>query len=967
MKLKDWFNKRQIESQPVTKTVNYKPLLESLEKSFGIEIYPVLAKYISKNLDPKNAKTIVYDILDKSFNDMSKSEWIQSQPSNFHRTLAEKTLQSNRDLLIKGLTNISDRDIEDLTLWDGYDFLDKSDHYVESPPKKLNETHPYKPYIAKVHSDNKLSWYHNQHQSLSNDNFIKRNLEPWLQSKFSKEHHPMIRNFFNKIMESSTRHAVPARDTTPGPNVIRARHLKAILQNDDSLNFQVGQGKLHISAQRHGHGLPTHEWEFSPQEGIKDVQFERQSKGWVRKSEELEKGAARRLYGNFDPQKELPDSNEMANWVEGNIEGREKIPDPSPNARLRMLNKLRNRAKVRFNPETKQNEYLLHRQLSQWEKDSAVKGDKINHQKTKHQSGHTSWTPFLNSITESIGIYDRSSFDREDTGSYNHIVSAWIPESHIKTIPLQYGESGTENVRSKGPPSGTALKEQEVIVNPNHNSEIHEIHKDSGADPKKWNWQKIYSKTNPMNKSEDLEKAVDESSWKRVSGKHFEDGSITVNHKAHLEQPHAHDAYNKMLADPKVFKGKKDEMSGISAKMIHTPHGYTENNEFTSYAEPDTYMTKPYHRKPESHTRSWVDKPILGWATMATRNIYHAGDIGHLIEDVSTQEHQGVPVTAHKFEKDHATLALDRSLMTKNVNPDERQKIATMDYLMGNNDRHAGNMLVSNSSNTEGYHGLKAIDHERNFQYKQPLHKVSAVSGFRDHQNDTPYNFMTRPSLSLLNRISNWHSHEETVDWWNKNKHKIKNQMEKELSHINDEDIRNHIRDNFNHRWEKLSNWADNLNSRQDFWNKDDFHGPFKDTRIIKRYTPKITSKFLKDTFKGDPKEAISRISDIINRKGKLTPNQTSVVKSGMEKVIDSLTPDQAVDLFSHAMENPKLKTQAMKNHNLQFDKLLLNRIAENNSPEHMTKLADHIDSLPEEKKGSLPEWSDYLRQKLAQ
>ena len=209
---------------------------------------------------------------------------------------------------------------------------------------------------------------------------------------------------------------------------------------------------------------------------------------------EMEKGAARRLYGKFDPLKELGGNKKMSNWVSGNYEDsgtgehRQNLPDPSSAAKIRMTNKLSNRAKTRFNSKTKQREFLLHRQMSQWEFDKHHKNGIISHSGEKD---FTSWTPFLSSIVDSSGIYPKSSFDANDKDSYNTIVSAWVPESHVKTIPIQYGRTGTSDPSRRGASSSIYLKEQEVIVKPNHNSEVHSIYKDSGKTPHAWDWKKI--------------------------------------------------------------------------------------------------------------------------------------------------------------------------------------------------------------------------------------------------------------------------------------------------------------------------------------------------------------------------------------------------------------------------------------------------------------------------------------------
>jgi GNAT superfamily N-acetyltransferase len=859
MKLKDWLSKRTESINPVEKTVSYIPLLNSLEKSFGDEIYPVITKHISKDLTTKEAKKLALDLLNKSFNSLVKTEWIESYKSQFQKDYAEKSLQKDVALLIKGFS-ISSSDMENLILFDG---LNKS--MAEAPPKYVGERHSYKPYIGKIHSDGKLSWYYNDNQSKINDTEIATGFQNWLERNHSSENHPIIRQFFKQAMSSDTRHAVPARDKSPGPNMVRARHLKAIMQNKDVMNFNVSPHKISIALKRHIQGEPIHEWEFTPKGGIKDIQHQRS--GQMAKSEDLEKG----LHGD---------------WKK---EGYKIVAN--------------------YNEDEKQNKAGLANAYT----------TKVFDKNNNHV-GEASFVLHPNGDEVSVSSYVHPDHQRKGIATAMYQMA----EKYFN-LPIK-AETQTSSAKA------------------------------------------LWSQPNrSFGKSEELNKAVDNKDWSKIANKHFEDGALTVNHKGHIEQSSVDPSYNHLLSAPQKFKGHKLSGGGISAKMVHHMNGYyDEGGDFVSTPQKtNTFMTKPYHRIPESHTKSWVDKPILGWATMTTKNLFNAGGIGHLAEDVHTHEHEGVPVTVHKFAKGYSPVATDETLHKKQINPDDLQKIAIMDYLTGNNDRHSGNILTSNHQDDEGYHKPLAIDHERNFQYKKKLNSLGGKYRPID-ESETPQAFMQRPGMNHVKHQARWFSHEEPVNWWGQNKHKIKNQMEAELAHINDEGVRNHVRDNFNHRWEKLSSWADNLNSSQDFWNKDDFHVPFKDTRIIKQQAPKITSKFITDQFKGDPKAAINQISDIINSKGKLTANQHHAVKAGMDSVIRSLNPEQAKDLLNHALDNPKLNTSALRNHHLDLKTALLTGLSDNNMTEHMRSVADHIDSLPEEKKGSLPQWSEFFRRNLA-
>jgi 8-oxo-dGTP pyrophosphatase MutT (NUDIX family) len=278
-------------------------------------------------------------------------------------------------------------------------------------------------------------------------------------------------------------------------------------------------------------------------------------KNLLQKPENLNKGAARRLYGPFKPHSELTTdaAKNVERWTGGTsgetfagYDPRAKIPDPSKHAKLRMTNKLAGRTESRINPNTKQREFLLHRQLSQSEMDKYHKNGKFFNQQT-----HSSWTPFLTNITESSGIYPKSSFDPEDSQSYNHIVSAWIPEDKIKSFLPQYGQFIEK--QKVGPLSSRAAKEQEVIVRPGIDAEIHQIHKDTRRHSDQWEWQKIFGK------SEDLQKNT--TNIKNIADSYAKLNNIKLSHnyKVNLNPEHGKtiaQAYESMQHQPEHHETK---------------------------------------------------------------------------------------------------------------------------------------------------------------------------------------------------------------------------------------------------------------------------------------------------------------------------------------------------------------------------------------------------------------------------
>jgi len=211
---------------------------------------------------------------------------------------------------------------------------------------------------------------------------------------------------------------------------------------------------------------------------------------------EMAKGAIRRIYGKFDPRKELPEEQAkvMANWIGGNAEtdGRDKLPQLSEGGKARSLNKLMSRAQWRKSPSSGQREYLLHRQMSEEELGKYHNNGKMNY------DSKTSWTPSIEKLTQTGGgIYGEPHAD------YNHIVSAWVPESAISSYIPQYGRHASADLSpSKKQRLGPTeyADEQEVILHP-HESQIHQIHvgdivqpppkEGVGYMPKHFSWRKL--------------------------------------------------------------------------------------------------------------------------------------------------------------------------------------------------------------------------------------------------------------------------------------------------------------------------------------------------------------------------------------------------------------------------------------------------------------------------------------------
>jgi len=409
--------------------------------------------------------------------------------------------------------------------------------YPESSDKDGQE-HPEKPHYVKHTAVNgKPVWkYSDQvaagHEQAFMDGYKRFRSKAQISPKGTDLLHSLIRS----VVKDPDKHVI-ASGTTPGApeghHEMRLRHLGAAMSGKHGYQIHESDQGLHITAPRHSgssrSNIAASQWTWNGQDlqhtavnknssfgksepissynqqggsdanqrttrnssseslpggrrvgsrrGGSDHDGKALRKG---RHQQLNKGSARRLHGKFDQTKELTEdeAQNMRNWVkEGDPSQREDIPEASAGAKHRILNKLMSRTQSRKNPETNQVELLLHRQMGPWEVEQGLNGKTFNHNKD-----HSSWTYDLDRLRR--GIYSRSAFFMEDP-NYNHIVSAWVPSSHIHSMPIQYGSTGTEREHEPGSPSYS--NEGEVIIKPNHNSQVHDIlHSDN---PTEWDFK----------------------------------------------------------------------------------------------------------------------------------------------------------------------------------------------------------------------------------------------------------------------------------------------------------------------------------------------------------------------------------------------------------------------------------------------------------------------------------------------
>jgi len=253
---------------------------------------------------------------------------------------------------------------------------------------------------------------------------------------------------------------------------------------------------------------------------------------------------------------------------------------------------------------------------------------------------------------------------------------------------------------------------------------------------------------------------------------------------------------------------KRGEADGITRKVIYkTPDG-------------KKFMVKPYHEAPIQRTKNWNRIPHQGWAEMTNQALYHAAGIGHLHQKVHVQEHN----MGTNHERDPALvveMAPNMKFTTgvqqdMNLAPDalpetrsQARKIAIMDYLSNNLDRHGGNLLADPDRN------LLAIDHSRSFQYlSNHAKKWAPKREIPRNMEDNIGNYMNNgPIKGLANtykggavgssydkdmeRLEEWGPE---ADWWGQVGPQIRQTMDKRLEQIRDPEVRAHVKRNFEAR-----------------------------------------------------------------------------------------------------------------------------------------------------------------------
>jgi hypothetical protein len=284
-----------------------------------------------------------------------------------------------------------------------------------------------------------------------------------------------------------------------------------------------------------------------------------------------------------------------------------------------------------------------------------------------------------------------------------------------------------------------------------------------------------------------LTKKFDEADWKPLKENSVPESESLVTHAAQLSSSPA----SKPLSDI-------SDASDI-VKPMRSPGGRGVK---LSYSSPDgsKVMLKPYYKAIEPNTKYHTNLPITGWAAITTNKLFNAAGMKHNVEDVGVEEHQGVPVTVHNLHS-KAVPVKDLHISRHTVDPIELKKIAMLDFLTNNRDRHVNNLMAIPKHMSEGHSPLLAIDHERNFQYLLPAgpYHHDSLQGYLSHNSGPKTAHALAPDQENSNMLARW---------WKEHGPKINEEMTRQLFSVKDPALKEHIAENFKKRYNVIDEWA---------------------------------------------------------------------------------------------------------------------------------------------------------------
>jgi 8-oxo-dGTP pyrophosphatase MutT (NUDIX family)/GNAT superfamily N-acetyltransferase len=271
--------------------------------------------------------------------------------------------------------------------------------------------------------------------------------------------------------------------------------------------------------------------------------------------------------------------------------------------------------------------------------------------------------------------------------------------------------------------------------------------------------------------------------------------SFHVDHTKETPRPefgHLVDAYNKHVKNGSAQGDSGDDAGlhdeGVQPKAVYDIPG-------DSHHGAKRMMAKVYHD---------LEWPVGGWAENTSQHLYHAAGIGHLHQQVFADEHGSgehkTPVNVIAMEDADPVRLFDLKQLHK-LNPNaahHARRIAIMDFISGNHDRHTDNMMVKPDGQ------LLAIDHGTCFD---PEHYVTEKHSYLAWSR---HNAGAVGLITGLNRDPNGHREllENTIKtWWPKVSKNVRAAFNERLDSVINPESRAKMQEGFDRR----ASWLDRL------------------------------------------------------------------------------------------------------------------------------------------------------------
>lgn len=344
-----------------------------------------------------------------------------------------------------------------------------------------------------------------------------------------------------------------------------------------------------------------------------------------------------------------------------------------------------------------------------------------------------------------------------------------------------------------------------------------------------------------------LAKAVDPNDFAGMVKEISADGPSVVDHTPDLSAHHpSHhpkvEHYRKAIAGATPLMSRTPEgISGVTSKAVYTLP--TADN----MTNPDKVIVKPYHEHLHPKVKFWQHHPIQGWAEMTNQSLWHAADMGHMHQTVHVSEHpmgQGhdkePALVIHMEPQADFIQQLTPAQHSDDIHAD-LPKIAAMDFLTNNLDRHPANLLFKpkppglsrlrsffDRSPRPPQSRLVAIDHSRSFQYHasnkgapefvmDPFHGKLAVPSedrkARETEGKTKDNLLhyaNAAAFKAVDEIGSMFGHPSVgtpkgliggiANWWPHVRDRVVATLERRLEGLREPRMREHIQKNFNER-----------------------------------------------------------------------------------------------------------------------------------------------------------------------